>query len=97
MLWDVRTHMKPALQVIDLIPSGYRMPALATLHPAVPEGRSAPLRLSDEDRDPAFHEAHLQLASPIRALILNGRSWFCGCAPFVPLEAAEEVPLRPPG
>lgn len=89
--------MKPALQVIDLIPSGYRMPALATLHPAVPDGRSAPLRLSDEDRDPAFHEAHLQLTSPIRALILNGRSWFCGCAPFVPLEAADHVPLRPPG
>ena len=42
MLWDVRTHMKPALQVIDLIPSGYRMPALATLHPAVPDGRVRP-------------------------------------------------------
>ncbi len=97
MLWDIRTLMKPALQVIDLIPNVHRTPALAALRRAVLEGRPATLRLSDEERDLAFHEEHVQLTSPFRALILNGKSWFCRCAPFFPLEATDEVPLRPPG
>ena len=97
MLWDIRTRMKPALQVIDLIPNVHRTPALAALRRAVLEGRPAKLRLSDEDRDLAFHDAHVQLTLPIGARVLNGRSWFCGGVPFFLLEAADEVPLRPPG
>lgn len=31
MLWDIRTCMKPALQVIDLITNVHRTPALAAL------------------------------------------------------------------
>ena len=31
MLWDIRTRMKPALQVIDMIPNVHRTPALAAL------------------------------------------------------------------
>ena len=97
MLWDIRTRMKPALQVIDMIPNVHRTPALAALRRAVLEGRPATLRLSDEDRELAFHDAHMQLTSPIGARVLNGRSWFCGCAPFFPLEAADVVHLRTPG
>ena len=86
-----------SVQLIDLIPKVHRTPALAVLHRAVLEVRSTLLRLSDEDSEQALHEAHLQLSSPIGARILNGRRWFCGCAPFFPLEAADEVPLRTPG
>lgn len=71
MLWDIRTRMKPALQVIDLIPNVHRTPALAALRRAVFEGRPATLRLSDEDRELAFHDAHVQLTSPIGARILK--------------------------
>ena len=71
MLWDVRTRMKPALQVIDLIPNVHRTPALAALRRAVLEGRPATMRLSDEDRELAFHDAHVQLTSPIGARILK--------------------------
>ena len=71
MLWDIRTLMKPALQVIDLIPNVHRMPALAALRRAVLEGRPATLRLSDEDRELAFHDARVQLTSPIGARILK--------------------------
>jgi hypothetical protein len=71
MLWDIRTRMKPALQVIDLIPSVHRTPALAALRRAVLEGRPITMRLSDEDRELAFHDAHVQLTSPIGARILK--------------------------
>jgi hypothetical protein len=71
LLWDIRTRMKPALQVIDLIPNVHRTPSLATLRRAVLEGRPATLRLSDEDRELAFHDAHVQLTSPIGARILK--------------------------
>jgi hypothetical protein len=71
VLWDIRTRMKPALQVIDLIPNVHRTPALAALRRAVLEGRPATLRLSDEDRDLAFHDAHVQLTSPIGAHVLK--------------------------
>lgn len=71
MLWDIRTRMKPALQVIDLIPNVHRTPALAALRRAVFEGRPATLRLPDEDRELAFHDAHVQLTSPIGARILK--------------------------
>ena len=71
MLWDIRTRMKPALQVIDMIPNVHRTPALAALRRAVLEGRPATLRLSDEDRELAFHDAHVQLSSPIGARILK--------------------------
>jgi hypothetical protein len=36
VLWDIRTRMKPALQVIDLIPNVHRTPALAALRRACP-------------------------------------------------------------
>lgn len=71
MLWDIRTRMKPALQVIDLIPNVHRTPALGALRRAVLEGRPATMRLSDEDRELAFHDAHVQLTSPIGARILK--------------------------
>ena len=71
MLWDIRTRMKPALQVIDMIPNVHRTPALAALRRAVLEGRPATLRLSDEDRELAFHDAHVQLTSPVGARILK--------------------------
>jgi hypothetical protein len=71
VLWDIRTRMKPALQVIDLIPNVHRTPALSALRRAVLEGRPATLRLSEEDRELAFHDAHVQLTSPIGARILK--------------------------
>lgn len=71
MLWEIRTRMKPALGVIDLIPNIHRTPALATLRRAVLEGRPATFRLSDEDRELAFHDAHVQLTSPIGARVLK--------------------------
>lgn len=71
MLWEIRTRMKPALSVIDLIPNVHRTPALAALRRAVLEGRPATLRLTDEDRELAFHDAHVQLTSPIGARILR--------------------------
>ena len=71
MLWEIRTRMKPALSIIDLIPNIHRTPALAALRRAVLEGRPATLRLSDEDRELAFHDAHVQLTSPIGARVLR--------------------------
>ena len=71
MLWDIRTRMKPALQVIDMIPNVHRTPALAALRRAVLEGRPITMRLSDEDRELAFHDAHVQLTSPVGARILK--------------------------
>lgn len=71
MLWEIRTRMKPALAVIDLIPNIHRTPALATLRRAVLEGRPATFRMSDEDRELAFHDAHVQLTSPVGARVLK--------------------------
>lgn len=71
MLWDIRTQMKPALAVIDLIPNIHRTPALAALRRAVLEGRPATFRLTDEERELAFHDAHVQLTSPIGARVLR--------------------------
>lgn len=63
--------MRPALSVIDLIPNIHRTPALAALRRAVLEGRPATFRLTDEDRELAFHDAHVQLTSPIGARVLR--------------------------
>lgn len=71
MLWDIRTRMKPALSIIDLIPDVHRTPALAALKRAVLEGRPATFRMTDEDRELAFHDAHVQLTSPIGARVLK--------------------------
>lgn len=71
MLWDIRSRLKPALQVIDMIPNVHRTAALAALRRAVFEGRPATLRLSDEDRELAFHDAQVDLTSPIGARILK--------------------------
>ncbi|PJF10998.1 hypothetical protein [Pseudorhodobacter sp. MZDSW-24AT] len=71
MLWDIRKQMRPALSVIDMIPNVHRTPALAALRRAVFEGRPATLRLTDEDRELAFHDAHVQLTSPIGARVLR--------------------------
>jgi len=71
MLWDIRALMKPALSIIDLIPHVHRTPALTALRRAVIEGRPASLRLSADDRDLAFHEATVQLTSPIGARVLQ--------------------------
>lgn len=71
MLWDIRTRMKPALAIIDLIPNVHRTPALMTLRRAVLEGRPATFRLTAEDRELAFHDAHVQLTSPIGARVLK--------------------------
>jgi hypothetical protein len=72
MLWDIRARMKPALSIIDLIPNVHRTPALAALRRAVLDGRPAALRLPAEDRELAFHEAAVQLTSPIGARVLKG-------------------------
>lgn len=71
MLWEIRTLMKPALSIIDKIPDIHRTPALAALRRAVLEGRPATFRMTDEDRELAFHDAHVQLASPIGARVLR--------------------------
>lgn len=71
MLWDIRTRMRPALSIIDLIPNVHRTPALAALRRAVLEGRPATLRLSAEDKELAFHDAQVQLTSPIGARVLQ--------------------------
>jgi hypothetical protein len=71
MLWDIRGRMKPALSIIDLIPNVHRTPALAALRRAVLEGRPATFRLSPEDRELAFHDAQVQLTSPIGARVLK--------------------------
>jgi hypothetical protein len=71
MLWDIRARMKPALSIIDLIPHVHRTPAVAALRRAVLEGRPATLRLSAEDKELAFHDAAVQLTSPIGARVLK--------------------------
>lgn len=71
MLWKIRTLMQPALSVIDKIPDVHRTPALGALRRAVLEGRPATFPLTDEDRELAFLDAHVQLTSPIGARVLR--------------------------
>lgn len=71
MLWEIRALMKPALSVIDLIPNIHRTPALALLRRAVLDGRPLSTRLSDDDKELAFLEAHVAMTSPIGAKILK--------------------------
>ncbi len=85
MLWDIRARMKPALSIIDLIPNVHRTPALVALRRAVVEGRPAAFRLDPDDRELAFHEASVQLTSPIGARVLKG------------LYLAGELKLKKPG
>ena len=71
MLWDIRARMKPVLSVIDLIPDVHRSAALGVMRRSVLENRPAVLRLSPEDKDYAFHDAPVQLTSPIGARVLK--------------------------
>lgn len=71
MLWDIRARMKPALTVIDMIPNVHRTPALAALRRAVFDGRAYGQRLSDLEKQLAFHESAQVLTSPIGARILK--------------------------
>ena len=71
MLWDIRARMKPVLSIIDLIPDVHRSAALTVMRRAVLENRPAVLRLSPEDKDYAFHDAPVQLTSPIGARVLK--------------------------
>ncbi|NEX45161.1 hypothetical protein [Pseudotabrizicola algicola] len=71
MLWEIRNLMRPALSVVDMIPNVHRTPALASLRRAVRDGRPATLRLTDEERELAFHDAQVTLTSPIGARILR--------------------------
>lgn len=71
MLWDIRALMKPALSIIDLIPNVHRTPALTGLRRAVLEGRPSTIKLSTEDKELAFHDAAVQLTSPIGARVLR--------------------------
>lgn len=90
MLWEIRTLMKPALSVIDKIPDVHRTPALAALRRAVLEGRPATFRMTDEDRELAFHDAHVQLTSPIGARVL--RSLYLGGQLKLKKPAAKSLP-----
>ena len=71
MLWDIRALMKPALSVIDLIPNVHRTPTLAMLRRAVQDGRPLSMRLSADDKELAFLDAHVAMTSPIGAKILK--------------------------
>ena len=71
MLWDIRARLRPALAVIDLIPNIHRTAALTALRRAVVDGRPTVLALSAEDRELAFHDAPVQLTSPIGARVLQ--------------------------
>lgn len=71
MLWDIRARMKPALSIIDLIPDVHRSSALSALRRAVFEGRPPTLRLTADEKDLAFHDAPVQLTSPIGARVLK--------------------------
>ncbi|NPD14828.1 hypothetical protein HOY34_06360 [Xinfangfangia sp. D13-10-4-6] len=70
MLWDIRALMRPALSVIDMIPNVHRSPAQALLRRTVMEGRPLSLRLTREEKELAFHDAHIPLTSPVGARIL---------------------------
>lgn len=71
MLWDIRALMKPALSVIDLIPNIHRTPALAMLRRAVLDGRPLSTRLSADDKELAFLDAHVAMTSPVGAKVLK--------------------------
>lgn len=71
MLWEIRALMKPALAIIDKIPDIHRTPALAVLRRAVLEGRPPTFQLADEERELTFHNAHVELTSPIGARVLR--------------------------
>lgn len=71
MLWDIRALMKPALSVIDLVPDVHRTPALAMWRQAVLDGRPLPTRLSADDKELAFMDAHVAMTSPIGAKVLK--------------------------
>jgi hypothetical protein len=71
MLWDIRARMKPALAIIDLIPNIHRSAALTALGRAVLDGRPTTLPLSADERELAFHDAPVQLTSPIGARVLR--------------------------
>lgn len=71
MLWEIRAMMKPALSVIDLIPNIHRTPALTMLRRAVLDGRPLSTRLPADDRELAFHDAHVAMTSPIGARVLK--------------------------
>lgn len=71
MLWDIRARMKPVLSVIDMIPDVHRSAALGMMRRSVLENRPAVLRLSPDDKDYAFHDAPVQLTSPIGARVLK--------------------------
>lgn len=71
MLWDIRARMKPALGIIDLIPNIHRTAALIALRRAVMDGRPATLPLSADEKELAFHDAPVQLTSPIGARVLR--------------------------
>lgn len=70
MLWGVRELMKPALSVIDMIPNVHRTATLTVFRRAVLEGRPMVLRLSGEEKELAFHDAAVQLTSPVGARVL---------------------------
>lgn len=71
MLWDIRARMKPVLPIIDLIPDVHRSAALTVMRRSVLENRPAVLRLPAEDKEYAFHDAPVQLTSPIGARVLK--------------------------
>lgn len=71
MLWAIRARLRPALAVIDLIPNIHRTAALTALRRAVLDGSPAVLSLSAEDKELAFHDAPVQLTSPIGARVLQ--------------------------
>ncbi len=90
MLWDIRSLMKPALSVIDRLPDVHRTPALAVFRRALLEGKPVTFRLTDEDRELAFHDAHVQLTSPIGARVL--RSLYVGGHLKLKKPAAKALP-----
>lgn len=59
------------MAIIDLIPNIHRTPALAMLRRAVVEGRPATFRLTADEKELAFHDASVQLTSPIGARVLR--------------------------
>ena len=71
MLWDIRALMKPALSIVDLLPHVHRAPALAALRRSVIDGKPMIQRLTDEEKELAFHDANVPLTSPIGAKILK--------------------------
>ena len=71
MLWEIRSRMKPALSIIDLIPNIHRTPALAALRRAVLAGGPATVPLTPDEKQFAYLDAPVQLTSPIGARVLK--------------------------